>query len=170
MQTVACRLRDGRTEELDVPDGRPEESADANYAYPPPALALAGAFVAYGFDYCDVDACYSEVRVERLFHKRGYTGIGYPPLRRFTDVESVVGSVVVARNGAFAWIACERSDEENDGTRCTHAGRWTEVVASPRPRHPKVLARGRRIDPGSLRLRGRQLTFIDAGRVRDAKL
>jgi hypothetical protein len=72
-----------------------------------------------------------------------------------------VTSVVVKPNGAVAWIGVASSI-------ISHRSQVEVDAASGAS--SRVLERGSRIDPHSLRLRGSLLTWSDGGRTRSASL
>jgi hypothetical protein len=119
--------------------------------------ALAGDVVAYGVERCGVDAGFATVTVRRVSDgKRLHTfaalsGSGPESFQS-------IGSVVVKRNGAVAWIATLHSIIPSGGGR-------TEVHANG-----KLLEAGRGIKPRSLRLHGSTLTWRDGSKTRTATL
>jgi hypothetical protein len=145
-------------------------------AYEPPALAVAGQFIVAGWDQCDPDNCETSVDVYRPFI--GDAGgplhhVYAPRLRRYARGRSIVGSVVARPDGGAAWIACQRFGEDYDSTprHCTHPGRQDEVIAVSTFRgRRRLLDRGDHIDPSSLRLHGRTVSWRDGGRKRAAQL
>lgn len=97
--------------------------------------------------------------------------------------ERKVGSIVVTSSGRIAWIECARTypggDEitANPRPECVSAGKTEMTIrtgvpsrVSPPTSHSTVIATGREIDPLSLTLRGTQITWREAGRLRRADL
>jgi hypothetical protein len=121
--------------------------------------ALAGSIVAYGVDRCGVDAGYTTVVVRRLSDGKrlhSYAAVGGPGL-----VESYqsIGSIVVKRGTAVAWVGAERS--------IIGRGSWVEVDGVQHGKRT-LLDSGTGIIGSSLRLRGSMLSWRHASATRTA--
>ena len=123
--------------------------------------ALAQDIVAYGLDYCGVDAGFATVTVRRLSDGRrlgSYVAVSGPGL-----VESYqsIGSIVVRANASVAWIGSERSI----------IGRGSRTEAD-RVQHGKraQLDSGSEILGSSMRLRGSTLSWRHGSATRTATL
>lgn len=124
-------------------------------------FASGGDLVAYAAESCGIDFGTSTVVVLRpsdrreLLSRSALVGNG-------TGVEShvTVGSLVVNRSGAAAWIMVDRS-----------AGSVLTMlrVIEDHGRSVRVLAAGLKIDPRSLRLHGAKLTWRAGGATHSAK-
>jgi hypothetical protein len=164
VETDVCSRVDGRLD----PIGNDLEVR----VYPPPALAVAGGVVASAADSCDAEGCFTLVNVQEPF-AASPRGKPYQPTVKFGDTESLLGSIVVGPDGAAAWIACERRNEEFVGRTigCRRPGRYAEVIRITRiAGRAHRLAHGNMIDPSSLRLRGHRIRWRDGGRTRTASL
>jgi hypothetical protein len=117
--------------------------------------------VAYGIDYCGVDAGYTVVIVRRLSdgkRLRSYAAVSGPGLPE--SYESI-GSIVVKSDASVAWIGSERSIiGQGSRTEVNRAQGGTRVQ----------LDSGTGIVGSSLRLRGSTLTWQHASATRTAAL
>jgi hypothetical protein len=145
-------------------------------AYAPPALAVAGEFIVAGWDQCGPDNCETSVDVYRPLagNAEGPLHQVYAPrFRRNARGRSIIGSVVALPNAGAAWIACQRFGEDFDSTtrHCTQPGRQAEVIAVSGFRgRRRLLDRGNHIDPSSLRLHGRTVSWRNNGARRTARM
>jgi hypothetical protein len=147
-------------------------AGDGVYAFRGPAITLAGPVVGYAFDAC-AERCTTYVKAEDL-SKTTFPGLRLAIRSAAPDGRvAKVGSLRVDRAGDLAWIICpEPAGGNADGQRvptCVRAGHRDTVLRL----HGGVLRtldKGARIDPGSLRLTGERLSWIDAGRRSHAKL
>lgn len=134
----------------------------------PPALAAASPLLAYVQQDCDAESCVTSLIVNDLRNPNG-DGIyrQAPSGRRANDT---VGSVVLRPNGAVGWISCAMA-QSAEGTLCRKAGRsavvWRWNASADRPQR---IASGLRIEPGSLRLDGQMMTWLDQGKRQRARL
>jgi hypothetical protein len=177
---VAAVLQEPKTGDGDgtiyscyFPTGNPislDSPPDGDFAFHPPALALAGHTLAYAIDTLDKD-------------NNAGTRLWVIDVRKPTDdaqiegrtirTHSKVGSVVVRPGGAVAWIDCEGPGLGNGKFRpyCEHAGAVDRVYRWPAgARRPQVLDKGRAIDPSSLRRHGGTISWVRAGKVHRARL
>jgi hypothetical protein len=169
-ETIACLRSTGELRSLDVG------------LYRPPAFAVAGTFVAAAEDNCNPPDesnpyCQTDVFVEPPFagdESHPVFQLYAPTFLRDARLNSIVGAIVALPNGAAAWVACERGPEEPfDSTRrhCRRPGRRAQVVAVGQFRGRRTLLdNGNRIDPSSLRLRGRVVSWRSGGKQRTARL
>jgi hypothetical protein len=91
------------------------------------------------------------------------------------ETSAKVGRVVVSDRGEVAWTTCPATDPSSaiasPKPNCVRPGALDRVFKlTAKTRHPKLLAKGRRIDPRSLRLSGNTLTWTNAGRGQRAPL
>lgn len=113
---------------------------------------LGGSFIAYYWNACEPPGdgpCYGDLRVLDVRRGRYAHSIG--------DNEPF--AIVVHPNGALAWTEEGYGGEDTGGYvyRSTFRGKTR-------------LDRGPDVDPGSLRLRGRKVSWVNGGRVRRATL
>ena len=164
----ACSYGNGNWTPLDLP-------ASDIYAFLGPALALRGSVVGYAEEECDPNgdfACASGVRAADVSADDDLNaGFAGPKHHRLVKV----GSLRVKGSGSLAWIACpERARYRAWGHRrpnCVAAGDHDYVMILSTVDHKeKVIDRGRRIDPGSLRLAGSHLSWVHGPRRRHATL
>jgi hypothetical protein len=157
---ISCDLRSGTTRELDHP-------ADGDVAFSRPAVAVAGATVAYGASVNGADGGSSTyVRVLDATQDSS-------PVREI-ETELKVGSVVVRERGAVAWISCEVRFADSPPTsrapECVGPGALDRVYRASARGRPRVLDKGRDIDPDTLRLRGTRLSWRSGGQTRTARM
>ena len=124
-------------------------------------IALAGAIVAYGLEACGIDTGTSEVVVQRLSDGRKLRTLAATTGRLGPESYQVVGSVVVRRDAAVAWIAQARSIPRHSGD--------VEVHRADRRGRAK-LDSGTSIEAGSLRLHGSTLSWRHGAASRSATL
>jgi len=158
-----------------------ENGVGATAIFPPPAIDVQGLVVGYASDYKDdiFDPSDTEVNAVRLdgspTGKRLPTSGTLPPVPN-TGAPGVVlvGSLRVRSDGNVAWIQCPSHQDDpvyatgNPRPNCVKAGLsinrvYVEDAGDTRRR---LLAKGRNIDPTSLRLYGTKLTWNQGGRVR----
>jgi hypothetical protein len=125
-------------------------------------IAIAGTVVAYGSKTFGTDTATVMVDVRRLTSGRFLHA--RPALTQPVRPESfqTVSSVVVASDGAVAWIG----SAESGPSRNRMDVEALEIDASGE----RVLDSGAGVDPSSLRLNGSRLTWMDSGASRDAEL
>jgi hypothetical protein len=140
--------------------------------YPPPAFAVAGEFLVNAVDNCQpVDAvsdggCETTVEVYRPFAGPDQHQLYTPAFFHDAVEKTIVGSIVARPNGGAAWIACRRRGEQYNSSprHCLHPGRHAQVVAVNAFRgRRRLLDEGDRIDPSSLRLHGRTVSWRSDG-------
>lgn len=152
------------------------------YAFLGPSISLRGPLVGYAQQVCGPDgrvdgsdggSCFSTVKVRNFdIGDDVNASPAGPPGRSLVKV----GSLRVKANGSVAWIACpERHRKRAIGRRgpnCVRPGDFNYVLADQggSRRRPLILARGRGIDPDSLRLAGSTLSWNRNGRRVRAKL
>jgi hypothetical protein len=117
-----------------------------------------GSIVAFGLDICGTNNCSSRVYAQQLTNGKvlssfpayvGPAGTGVTP--------TSVNSVVVTTSGAVAWIAT--------GCSISPVSHQFQVRAGS-----KLLDSGVGISPGSLRLHGSTITWLDAHKTHSASL
>jgi hypothetical protein len=81
-------------------------------------------------------------------------------IQRDLDLGGDAADVALTRAGGVAWIECKSKKDDCSDPRPVYKVYRLDSNA-PKPR---LLGRGRRIAPRSLRLRGSRLTWLDAGR------
>jgi len=124
-------------------------------------VAVAGPLVAYGTRTCGVDTSQSAVHVRRLSDGSALrTLTASTSIRRPESFVSVT-ALVLARDGAVAWIAV--------GGSILGGTRFTEVHAFTGGR-ARVLDRGAGVDPKLLRLAGGVVRWRHGGAWRSARL
>jgi hypothetical protein len=139
--------------------GTPVELAPRNFdlvAQPPRTMSLAGPFVALARDYSARGGAYSLLTVIDLRDE-------HYGLNREADLDGPgIATLLASRlkpNGAVGWISRRKG------------GKLKRVWAWDRRRvRPRLLDRGRRVAPGSLQLKGSQLTWRRAGKLHHASL
>ena len=165
-----CFRRSGEVDQLN-------DSAEGDYVYRPPRMRIAGYLIAFVGDAWGDAEEESQVGTDVVVSdlRRQETGKGTRSARAGTDPYARVGSVVLRANGAFAWISCPNSNPNrfiaSPRPDCVKPGRVNSVyrVRSRRTRR-ELLARGRGIDPGSLRLSGSRIAWKRNGKTRRARL
>jgi hypothetical protein len=158
---VSCELATGNTIELDDP-------LEGDIMFSRPAIAVAGSTVAYGASVNNADG--ESSTYVRVINARD----SYSSAREF-ETQLKVGSVVARERGAVAWISCEvRFDDSPPASRspeCTRTGAAIDrVYRASGGGRPRLLDKGRNIDPESLKLTGDRLTWRAGGRTRAARL
>jgi hypothetical protein len=146
----------------------------------PPALAIAGTSIAWAVETKDDAPDFSEggrITVIRrgVFYPKGsdprfHGWYGGDATTAGSPKDSQVGSLVVNRQGAAAWITCPPT-RRSAPRSCERPGhRDTVYSAAPGSIDREFVARGRDIDPSSLRRRGRKFSWLQGGRRRSATL
>jgi hypothetical protein len=173
-ETHACLYATNRDVALD--DGREQ------FAFPPPGMALRGHVLAYAVSIPAEGDFPAETRLIVIDLRRPAPGGGdFAALvdvraARRRDELSEIGSLELGAGRAVAWIACPGAESEVDSRDprpgCVRPGFYAEVraVAARPDAEVRVLGRGRRIHPGSLRVRGSRASWIQNGRRRSARL
>jgi hypothetical protein len=138
-----------------------------------PTIRLAGPFVGYAYDYCDVDDCVTTVEVADLrvgdFDAEGRLADANP------EATADVSALRLKADGAVAWVSCAEPDGPVSGDvskTCRHAGGETKRLFKwdAGSKSPQLLDKGRMIQAASLRLSGSRLTWTHSGRTRSARL
>jgi hypothetical protein len=148
----ACAPRSGRRYRLGVAAGC-LQSARVGPA------AAAGGIVAYAAQRCGVDTISAFVIVRRLSDGRQVFSRAAAPAAIGPEAAQSVGSIVVDRGGAAAWITVQRSIVSR---------RYRALVCAAVGSGVRVLDAGSAIRVRSLRLRGRRLTWRDGASLRSA--
>jgi hypothetical protein len=148
--------------------------------FKPPAMSLAGLVVAVGVKATDPSGPSSSAIIVYDFAKRSSNEPGVFGYRaRVVDVgaNSDIGSVVVNSSDDVAYIDCTPGGgADNDyvapGRQCLKPGRVNSyVVVVPAGKdHRKVVAKGRHIDPLSLRGEGDSVSWVKNGKRHTAPL
>jgi hypothetical protein len=162
----ACLYAEDRRLNLALPDNAQE------YWYGLPAVKVVGPVVAWAVTAPDDPDAPLRTTIERVdLRSEGYVDFRSVPAAD-TRIPKV-GSLVLRRDGAAAWIACpgkRRSVGEFKKT-CDSPGHPDGVYTlKPQAKSAKLVARGTRIDPHSLQLRGSRITWTQRGRTRAARL
>jgi hypothetical protein len=160
-----------------------EESVDTgstSFAYLPPALSLDGAVLGFALLACDDDGCSTRVWAHDLARVGAPAGssIGAPASLARGQRTAKVGSLRVKSNGSMAWIACPESGDPfaadvpaSRRPNCVRPGSLDRVYALEAPSaKPRLLDKGRDIDPSSLRRKGSVFSWVADGRRRRATL
>jgi hypothetical protein len=125
-------------------------------------VKLARATVAYGIERCGVDTGSSEIVVRSLASAKRPADLVAGTLPRLPESFVSVASLVLRRGGALAWIARDASIVgQHPPTYEVH--RYAAGKSS-------LLDSGPAIDPASLRLAGRRVTWRDGSATRSASL
>ena len=153
------------------------------YAYLPPGMSLDRTVVGIGLLICREDGdCETRMYAYDLANNGLPVGsqIGTPGFGRLGRPAVKVGSLRVRRNGSMAWIACpERSDPElgpgpepaSRRPNCVKPGSLDRVYKVEAPSaKPRLLDKGRDIDPSSLRRKGSIISWVAGGKRRRATL
>jgi hypothetical protein len=144
-----------------------------------PDIAVRGHYVAWAVNVPSDTAITTLITVvdERKFGLDDPAPVVRGDAAQYTADESSanVGRVVVSDRGEVAWTTCPATDPSSSiaspKPNCTGPGALDRVLKlTARTRHPKLLAKGRRLDPRSLRLSGNTLTWTNAGRRQRAPL
>jgi hypothetical protein len=134
----------------------------------PPALAASGYLVAYAVVYVDFyDAYDTDVEV-RDFSPTGNGAVveGFPKATA-RNYEQGVGSVTVTPGGTVAFITCRYQDERTGlQPTCVDPTRASSVLVAVRGRSTRSIARGRGIDPQSLRAKRKRITWRQNDQLR----
>lgn len=162
---IACHTPTGKYLPLGSASG-------GQFPFLPPALAIRGSLVGYALEECDVEECDTVLFVRDIAHASSAqdlvnSGQGGPRGMRLVKV----GSLRITAGGTLAWIACpEHHRSTVSGSQrpnCIRAGDSDLVLSeSVDDREPRVLDRGRRISPRSLRLSGSRLCWKRSGHRR----
>jgi hypothetical protein len=150
------------------------------FLFRPPALDIAGTNVGWADESKDGGSDFSGGGLQTLIHR----AVWYPPDRgpRYRgwhggeavdagpQQDSQVGSLVVDRKGAAAWIACP--PKPHDAARgCRRPGHRDAVyISEALTTHRTLVARGRDIDPDSLTRSGSHIFWRQGGTRRSATL
>jgi hypothetical protein len=136
-----------------------------------PALAADGHTLGYAEESVDDDgAAATRVRVIDT-RKPGITAMQEGRLA--TPDEAKVGSLVVTAAGDIAWITCKAryAGSATFGPDCLRRGALDRVYLWPVGQaRPRIVERGRTIEPQSLRRRGQRVFWTASGKRRTALL
>jgi hypothetical protein len=149
------------------------ELADGSAALWAPVAALLGPYVGVGLNIEEgAENPFTDIEIMDLRN-------GQLVMNTKESSDDGIGSVVINRHRAAAWIGCFGGRVRNDSiTRCLHHHDSTQTVYA----RPSALGRGTGefdatildqvggIDPFSLRLQGSRLTWKDAGVTRHTTL
>jgi hypothetical protein len=161
---VMCSYLTGHREFLDDRGG-------GLYAYPPPAIAVAGSIVAYAYD-DESDANLAPMTTVVVQDARSGRVVRGSDASYPDEHMAQVGSTVVNLRGSVAWIACPDIYGRGDPRpTCVRPGSPDVVYSLPRgSREPTALDRNSHIDPRSLRRDGKVISWVDGGVRRSAPL
>ena len=127
-------------------------------------IALAGPFVAYATDYRGHSQFTTSIVVTDL--RDPDSGVNRSADPEGFDHDATVLATRLKANGAVAFMDSVRDDPgARESRNTTHVFAWDLGAATPRP-----LDSGHRIDPGSLRLNGSELTWRKRGKLHHATL
>lgn len=124
-------------------------------------VAVVGELAAYGAESCGVDTGSTLVQLRRLSDGRTLFSTSATTASPGAESYQQVGSIVVRRSRALAWIV---------GTSSLATHRQVKQVLEREGSGSRVLATGAGIELGSLRLRGSQLSWRDNGAEHTARL
>jgi hypothetical protein len=139
-------------------------------AFPASTMTLAGPLVASGYNYLDRVDQGSQMIVMDL--RDGEFGINRTAWLDGYDYATLVGTRL-RPNGAVAWMSCvDPSEVGANAKACRRVeGDSKHVwVWGSRSVDPRLVDRGRNIDPRSFRLRGSKLTWRHGNKLRHARL
>jgi hypothetical protein len=161
---VACLYSSGKRSWL-------EAREDGLYAYPPPAIAIAGLRVVSATDHEHrVDWPRSTLISVTDLRDGSNTGIGESA--GAPERDAAVGSAVINNRGSMAWIACPGAGGQGDPRPdCVKAGsRLARVYKREVGGELVVLDEGSGVDPRSLRRREAKIWWTRDGVRRTATL
>jgi len=176
--TFGCLLARGELVPLNRTYPYPRGDASPTQPYQPPAMTLAGPFLASVVEIGNHDASTSTLMTLTDLRDE-VSGIGRaanatPPARGQVGERAVVPALKLKPNGAMAWIACAVDFRRPPNVRrtCRRPGGltkqlWAWNLADGKPR---LVAHGKRIDPRTLKLNGSRLTWKAGKRHRAATL
>jgi hypothetical protein len=162
-EAYACTRKGGNLVQLDDPPS-------GSVAFPKPAIALSGYKLAYAVDTLDND---SEASTDVYVIDTRKPDIEAQQQGTRASTQAKIGSLVLSPTGATAWISCDVEQEGNGriGRACSRPGASDRVYRlPPGARKPELLAKGRKIDPASLKRRAGHLSWIEDGRRKTATL
>lgn len=172
---VACLRATGHRTYLDLP---PDV-----VVYPPPAIDLAGHYVAYALEGTDDPEGEADTVIQMRDLRTSHTPVQFAPDRGAAFAtgspnlyDAKVGSLRAQPSGSVAWIACRTSDnirEEWGDPRpsCVKPGAVDEVrVLRAGENKAETLAVGRGIHPRSLRLKDGRISWKRYRRTHSAPL
>jgi hypothetical protein len=150
-----------------------DDPRDNVYAFTTPAIAVAGPLVGYAQTSLDDEGTGFETSVLVLDVRTPDEAKRFSPASR-SSAAAKVGSLVVRRSGAIAWIACPETESPPIGSRsptCDRTGALNRVYRlNAGDKRSTLLEKGRAIDPSSLRNRGSAITWTSRGRGRSSTL
>jgi hypothetical protein len=124
-------------------------------------VAVTGVLAAYGSERCGVDTGSSTVLVQRLSTGAVLSQQAASSTSAGAESYTMVSAIVLARDGAVAWISVSNS---------IVGGRHISQVHALDRHGLRVLDQGRAIDSARLRLQGSTVSWKHAGHWRSAKL
>jgi hypothetical protein len=124
-------------------------------------VVVAGALAAYGLKSCGIDLCTASVIVRRLSDGRQVVDDDANSLPLGPESMQSVDALVLRADGDLAWIAV--------GSSIVGHNRVVEVHEQDRTGN-HLLDKGAAVRPGSLRLRGVELTWLHGRTLRSATL
>lgn len=170
----ACLYATDRDEAID--DG------DFFLAFHPPGMSLRGHRLAYGLNVADEgdEPARTYIQVINLRRPDRFSGSGFDLMGAGSagpGDTAKIGSLALGAHGTIAWISCP-ADPFDPLTRrslrprpgCVRPGHRDQVRTLVGFNHVRVLARGRKIDPASLRVHGTRASWISGGRRHSARL
>ena len=170
-----CHRASGATDTLNDPEL-------GETVFRPPAMAIASTTVglalnAEGGAHPDHDG--TSVAVDRWFadgeagHRAGWVTLWAASACLDPEEESRfcrVVRVVVRPSGSAAWTICPARGCARSAVKAVFRFRNADLSGAPRDAEPELLARGRGIDPHSLRRDGGRIRWVEGGRRRSAAL
>jgi hypothetical protein len=166
--TTGCLFRRGVP--IDLRWTYPYPVGNSAYVQKPPRLLLAGPYAAAVTEPIghggDVSTWISIVDLRDEATGLNRNGPAVTP-----SAYAEVPAIRLAANGAAAWVACGPFTSAHAG-KCLRGGKRVKQVLAfgLDSRTPRVVGRGTRIDPRSLKLRGSRVVWQDGTRRRSAKL
>jgi len=136
-----------------------------------PSVAVAGPYAAVAGFGCDPDDCYAtQVEVVNLRNDDSrFTRAARAGVRPAAQVSALR----LRADGGVAWVSCPTQFSSDGVDRsCTVPSAMTKWVYEwgPHQAQPRLVASGRDVDPRTLRLHGRRVTWQQGGRTQSASV
>jgi hypothetical protein len=168
---LACSIKSGKTHLIDDPTGD-------IHAFP--SVVVRGRFVAWAINVpsdTDISTLVQVADAEKFGGSDPSGALIHNSYGNYasSELSSKVGRIVLGREGDVAWTSCPSTDTSSPVAtpkpNCVRAGALDRVwKLTGARRRPQSLARGRQLDPRSLRLSGNTLAWTNRGRRQRASL